>query len=292
MSFTIITDTSANLPTSTAKQENITVIPLSYYINEKECTCADTEAFNASEYYDILKSGEKITTSQINPQKYMDYFEPFLKNGEDILFIGMSSGISGSFTSSIIAKEQLSEIYPERNIRLVDSLSASMGEGLLVLKAVQCKKDGMSLDDTADLILSEREKMYQLFTVDDLMYLRRGGRLSNAVALVGTLLHIKPLLEGDENGKIVTIGKVRGRKAVINHIAEKFVDLAADVKSAVAAISHANCIEEANMLADLIKDKSGIKDIIIVDHEPVTGSYLGPGALALYFFGDKNVRLA
>ncbi len=292
MSFAIITDTSANISTPIAKAENLIVIPLSYYVGGEEKSCPDTEKFNSAAYYELLKNGEKITTSQINPQKYIEYMEPIVKDGQDILFIGMSSGISGSFSSSRIAREQLLKDYPERKICLVDSLAASMGEGMLVLKALKCRSEGMSLEETADFISKERLRLYQIFTVDDLMYLRRGGRLSNAVALVGTILHIKPVLKGDENGKIVTTGKVRGRKAVMQHIVDKFTQLAVKPESSEIAISHANCQEDAKTLLNLIKEKCNISDAFIVDHEPVTGSYLGPGALALYFFGDENVRLA
>lgn len=292
MSFTIMTDTSANIPTSIAKEHDIVVVPLSYFVGDEEHVCMDTDSFRCAEYYSTLKNGTKITTSQIPPQRYMDYMEPVLEKGDDVLFIGMSAGISGSFSSAVMARELLLEKYPQRHIRLVDSMAASMGEGLLVKKAVECSRKGMSLDDTADMIMAERERLYQVFTVDDLMYLRRGGRLTNAVALVGTLLHIKPLLKGNEHGKIVPAGKVRGRRAVIGHLADRLAELAVDPANSTVAISHAACPEDAQTLADLIREKSGVKDIIIVEHEPVTGSYLGPGALALYFFGNAGVRLA
>lgn len=292
MSFTIMTDTSANIPTSIAQEHGIVVVPLSYFVGEEEHVCTDTSSFRSEEYYAAMKDGVKITTSQITPQRYIDYMEPILEKGDDLLFIGMSAGISGSFASSVMAREQLLEKYPQRNIRLVDSMAASMGEYLLIKKAVECRQKDMSLDDTADFIMAERERLYQVFTVDDLMYLRRGGRLTNAAALVGTILHIKPLLKGNEHGKIVPSGKVRGRRAAIAHLADRLAQLIVDPADATVAISHAACPEDAQTLADLVREKSGVKDIIIVEHEPVTGSYLGPGALALYFFGNAGVRLA
>ena len=291
MSYRIVTDTSANLPTPLVRQEQIQVIPLSYHIDGQEYTCLDTEKFDPQTYYDRMKRGEKITTSQINPQKYTEYTEPILKAGEDILFIGMSSGISGSLASGAIAREQLLEDYPDRTIRIVDSLGASMGEGLLVLRAIECRKQGMSLDETADLLIKEREKVCQIFTVDDLHHLRRGGRLSNAAAIVGTLLHIKPVLKGNEAGQIVSVEKHRGRKAVIARLAERYAQLAVAPKDHVTAISHCACPEDAEKMAQLLRE-NGAGEILIVPHEPVTGSYLGPGALALYFIGDENVRLA
>lgn len=290
MSFVIMTDTSANLPTAETRKYGIGVIPLSYSVDGTEHTCLDTESFHSEEYYESLKAGAKTSTSQINPQKYMDYMEPILKEGNDILFVGMSAGISGSFGSAKIAKEQLLADYPERNIRLIDSMGASLGEGLLVCKAVELKNQGMSLDEVADTLMRERMNMCQIFTVDDLMYLRRGGRLSNAGAIIGTLLNVKPMLKGNENGQIVTFGKVRGRKGVIEQIAQRYEKWVKSPENQVVAISHANCREDAERLAQLLKRTCPPKDILIVDHEPVTGSYLGPGALALYFESDEDVR--
>ena len=204
MCFSIFTDTSANIPTPLAKEHSIGVIPLCYVRGGTEMTCLDTESFDPREYYGALKAGEKITTSQINPQKYIDYMEPTLKEGKDILFIGMSSGISGSFHSASIAAEQLMETYEDRKILLIDSLGASLGEGLQVLEAIACRERGMDLEKTFAYLNELRHHVYQLFTVDDLMFLRRGGRLSNASALVGTGLNVKPILKGNEVGKIVT----------------------------------------------------------------------------------------
>ncbi len=290
MSFEIMTDTSANLPTPMTKEKNIKVIPLSYVVDGAAHVCLDTEDFDYKGYYDTMKLGNLVTTSQINPQKYMDEMEPILRDGKDILFVGMSAGISGSFASATIAQEQLQEEYPDRKIRLVDSMGASLGEGLLVLKAVECRERDMSLDDTADELLRRRMNIYQLFTVDDLMYLRRGGRLSNAAALVGVLLHIKPLLKGNEHGKIVSFAKIRGRKAVIEQLAKHYDELVVSPETQVVGISHCNCREDAERLAELIKRNRPPMEIRIVEHEPVTGSYLGPGGLAIYFAGDEDVR--
>lgn len=291
MNFAIFTDTSANLPTPDTKKLDLSVVPLSYSVDGVEHECLDTERFQAAAYYESMKGNTVIKTSQVNPQKYVDYLEPVLKAGRDILFVGMSSGISGSFASAKIAREQLLEEYPERSIRLVDSLGASLGEGLLVLEAQSCRERGMTLDETADWLDQVKANMYQLFTVDNLMHLRKGGRLSNAAAIVGSLLNIKPLLKGDESGQIVSFEKVRGRKAVINEIAGRYRELVVDAQNQIVGISHCNCLEDAEKLADLIRQINPPKEIMIVEHEPVTGSYLGPGALALYFGGSKEVRL-
>ena len=274
-----------------AKKHEIGVIPLSYIRGGQEHFCLDTEEFDSREYYGALKNGEKITTSQINPQRYVEYMEPVLKEGKDILFVGMSSGISGSFHSATVAAEQLMEIYKERKILMVDSLGASLGEGLQVLEAVNCRCLGMDLQKTYDYLMELRNHVYQLFTVDDLMFLRRGGRLSNASALVGTILNVKPILKGNEEGKIVTFGKVRGRKKVMDQIAEKYDLLVRDSENQTVCISHGNCPEDANLLADMLKRNHPPREILMVDHEPVTGSYLGPGALCVYFRGYSDVRL-
>ena len=274
MSFAIVTDTSANLPTPWAEEKNVIVAPFSYLIDGEEFVCLDTREFKCGEYYQSLREGLKITTSQINPQRYMDYI---LKGGQDILYIGLSSGVSGSFASAQIAREQLLENYPQRNIRLVDSLGASLGEGLLVIKAARLREEGTNLDETADFLLKRRRHIYQVFTVDDLMYLRRGGRLSNAAAAIGTILGIKPVL--------------KGRKGVIAALAGHYERLAAETEAQIIGISHGDCLEDAEKLAALLAQSSRPPaEIMIVEHEPVTGSYLGPGALALYFEGGGDVR--
>ena len=290
MSYIIMTDTSANVPTPLAREQGIIVVPLSYTAGGEEHICLDTDAFEYVPYYEAMKNGERITTSQINPQRYVEYMEPVLREGRDILFVGMSSGISGSFNSATIAKEQLEESYPERSICLVDSHGASLGEGLLVLQAAAWQAEGRSIQQNAGDLTALREKMYQVFTVDDLMHLRRGGRLSNASALVGTVLNVKPVLKGNENGKIVSFAKVRGRKKVIDRLAQIYDELVVDAPGQTVGISHANCPEDAAALRELICRTHAPREVLIVDHEPVTGSYLGPGALALYFLGDENVR--
>lgn len=290
MSFVIFTDTSANLPTPEAEKYGIEVIPLSFSANGTAYESLDTEAFDYNAYYEGMKKGAAITTSQINPQKYIDHIAPVLEAGSDVLFVGMSAGISGSYNSMVSARVQLLEEFPERQIRLVDTKSASLGEGILVLEAQACKERGMGLDETADLLMQKREQMYQVFTVDDLMHLRKGGRLSNAAALLGTLLNIKPILKGDENGKIVSFEKIRGRKAVISRIAAKYEKLALEPEKQIVGISYCGCPEDAQVLAEKICAICQPRELKIVAHEPVTGSYLGPGALALYFMGDGDVR--
>lgn len=290
MSFAIFTDTSANLPTELAEKYGIGVIPLSYTMNGETKDCTDTRTFDAAAYYAAMKKGAAITTSQINPQQYVDVLEPVLEAGQDVLFVGMSSGISGSMNSARIAASQLLEDYPERKILLVDSLGASLGEGIQVLRAHTYRGQGLTLEQTAAKLEAEKQRMYQLFTVDDLMHLRKGGRLSNTAAVVGTLLQVKPLLKGNQDGKIVAFEKVRGRKAVLDRIVQKYEAMVVAPEQQIVGISHCGCPEDAAEMAARLKAAHAPKEILVVDHEPVTGSYLGPGALAVYFTGADDIR--
>jgi len=218
--FAVFTDTSANIDTPMARERAITVIPFSYYIDGVEQTCTETEGFDGKTFYGAMRAGVKVTTSQVTPQRYVDYMSATLEAGQDILFVGLSSGVSGSFQSANLAAAELLEKYPERKIELIDSLGAGLGEGLLALRAAELRDEGMELADAAAELRRMVPKMCQLFTVDDLKYLRATGRLSAVKAAVGAVLHIKPLLKGNERGQIVSFENVRGRKNAIRAMAD------------------------------------------------------------------------
>ena len=259
--FRIVTDTSANLPTAYLQQEHITIIPFTFHADGDEQACLDLNTFDAKTFYAQMRSGTKVSTSQIPPQRYLDVLTPMLEAGEDVLFVSMSSGISGSYASGQIA-------------------------------AVDCRREGMSIDDTYILLRSLRHRMAQIFTVDDLRYLRRTGRLSNLEAAVGTVLQIKPLLKGDPQGKIVCFAKLRGRQRAIEAIAKRYEELVRDAQTQTVGIAHADCAPDAQILASLLRRSScPPKQILLVDYEPVTGSHVGPGALALFFLSDDKVRM-
>ena len=290
--FRIVTDTSANLPTAYLQQEHITIIPFTFHADGDEQACLDLNTFDAKTFYAQMRSGTKVSTSQIPPQRYLDVLTPMLEAGEDVLFVSMSSGISGSYASGQIAARQLREEFPARKLLLVDTYSASLGEGLLVMRAVDCRREGMSIDDTYTLLRSLRHRMAQIFTVDDLRYLRRTGRLSNLEAAVGTVLQIKPLLKGDPQGKIVCFAKLRGRQRAIEAIAKRYEELVRDAQTQTVGIAHADCAPDAQIRAALLRRSScPPKQILLVDYEPVTGSHVGPGALALFFLSDDKVRM-
>ena len=288
--FRIVTDTSSNLPTAYLQAENITVIPFTFHTESGEQSCMDTASFDAKAFYTAMRNGEKVTTSQIPPQRFVDNIRPMLENGEDVLFVSMSSGISGSYASSKIAANQLAEEFPERKMLTVDTYSASLAEGIVVMRAVQCRKEGLSIDETYQILRALRHRIAQIFTVGDLRYLKRTGRLSNLEAAVGTVLQIKPLLKGDPEGKIVCFAKVRGRQRAIEEMAKRYEELVVSPETQTVCISHADCEADAQILASMLRRSKPPKDILIVDYEPVTGSHVGPGALALFFVSDDNVR--
>ena len=289
--FHIVTDTSANLPTAFLQAERIAVIPYTFHSDAGEQVCMDLGGFDAAAFYAQMRSGVKITTSQIPPQRYIDALTPMLAAGEDVLFVSMSSGISGSYASGQIAARQLREEFPARKLLLVDTYSASLGEGLLVMRAADCRRAGMDIDETYKLLRALRHRMAQIFTVDDLRYLRRTGRLSNLEAAVGSVLQIKPLLKGDAQGRIVCFAKLRGRQRAVEAIAKRYEELVVEPQAQTVGIAHADCAADAQILASLLRRSSKPpKDILMVDYEPVTGSHVGPGALALFFLSDENVR--
>lgn len=290
MSYVVVTDSAANLTQKQLKENGILEIPFSYFFGETEYHCEDVETFDDVSYYEAIENGERITTSQINPQMYIERFSPILEKKQDILFVGISSQVSGSFASAQIAREQLLEEFPDRKIELIDSLGAGLGEGLMALKAAKCCSNGMELEETAERIRAYRKKVYQVFVVDSLMHLKRTGRLSNASALVGTMLGVKPLLKGNAEGKIEAFEKVRGRKKSIKRLAEKYFELARNPEHQTIAIAYAGCKEEAEYLMALIREKMPPKEIIFSKYEPMTASHLGPGAIALFFEGDDDVR--
>ena len=285
--YAIVTDTSANLPLSSLggaadpftdpTSNGIFVIPFIYSNGTVEETCTDIYAFDGKGFYDKMREGTRYYTSQVTPQTYCDFFRPLLEAGRDVLFVGMSSGISGSFDSARTAAEMLKEDFPDRKIELVDTRGASLGEGLVTLKAQILRKVGTMISDAAKALNTMSDHMCQIFTVDNLVYLKRTGRISNLAATVGMVLHIKPLLKGDKDGHIVCCGKVRGRKKAIEAMAESFAKWTKGKIPSMIGIAEADCMDDANYLISLLKKISDKMEIMLVCYEPVTGSHVGPG---------------
>jgi DegV family protein with EDD domain len=292
MDYVIMTDTSANLSRETILHWQLPVIPFTLCMDGKELPAPCHSDFNATEFYDGMRAGKTVTTSQINTRQFMDYMESPLLQGKDLLYIGMSSGISGSFHCAEQAAEELRSAYPERTIITVDTLGASLGEGLLVLKALEWQSEGCDLHEVASRLDALRHRMYQVFTVDDLHYLHKGGRLSGTATFLGTALGIKPILVGDSAGRIVSHGKCRGRKKSVEILAERYDQLISEPENQTVGIAHADCAEDAEYLCSLLRQHKPPKEILTVMYEPVTGCHVGPGTLALFFFGSDGVRVA
>lgn len=288
--FSIVTDTSANLDSAYLKAHDVTVVPFTFLVGDEERTCIDTAAFDGAAYYNAMRTGTSVRTSQVTPQRYIEHLRPLLEGGNDVLYIGMSSGISGSFSSASMAAKELRKEFPTRTILLVDTLSASLGEGLLVMRAVDCREQGFTLEETASLLDRLRHAMCQVFTVEDLKYLRATGRISNIKAALAAVLHIKPILKGDVAGKIVCAEKVRGRKRSIETLAAQYNEYVRSAGAQTIGIAHADCPEEAEQLGKLLCRYNPPKRILTVCYEPVTGAHVGPGTLALFFLGDGSFR--
>lgn len=290
MSFAVLTDTSGNLLNREIRDYGLEVIPFLYRYDGEEHTCLDTDRFDAEDFYARIKRGLQVTTSQIAPQQYVDFFEPHLRAGEDVIYIAMSSGISGSCNSARIGADMLREQYPERSVKVIDTRGAALGEGIIALYAAELRDRGVDTEEAAAILEKHVERMFNVFTVDDLMHLRRGGRLSNLSAIVGTVLNIKPLLKGNEEGRIVAFGKVRGRKKSVEALAAMYDKLVVEPEKQIVGVVHAGCREDAEELIARISAGRRPKQILLADYEPVTGCHVGPGALALFFESEEGVR--
>ena len=240
------------------------------------------------EFYAKMKAGGVAKTAAVNPDTFKAAFESTFKEGKDILYLGFSSGLSTTFNSARIALNELKESYPERKAVAVDTLGASAGIGILIYIALEKQKAGATVEEVAEYIESIKLNLCHWFTVDDLVYLKRGGRVSPAAAFFGNMIGIKPVLHVDNEGHLVPVSKVRGRKTSITTIADKYGELALDKKGGIVYISHAACEDDANMLADILNTRYGAKVSVITDVGPVIGAHAGPGTLALFFLGSER----
>lgn len=282
----LFTDTSANLPVEIIDEYGIEVVPFSYtidgveYIPERE--------FDGKAFYAAMRAGSAVKTSMVNAGTFIERFKAALDAGKDVLYIGMSGGISGTANAALMAKQELDEEYPDRKIVVIDTLAASLGEGLFVIKAAEQLKDGVALDAIEEAIRAQVPSMCQSFTVDDLKYLKNTGRVSGAAAIIGNVLSIHPILIGDYEGKIVVKAKVRGMKRTLDALAERYVELALS-KTETIGIAHADNEEGKAYLVQRLRDKGLTGKCLSVCYEPVTGSHVGPGTVALFFFGTDRM---
>ena len=286
MSYRIITDTCCDFPKEMYAQLNLDTVNLSLLFQGN--TYSEVSDELTKTMFDALRKGESASTSAANPEHWRAVIEPVLESGEDVLVLAFSSGLSTTYQSAVIAADELAEKYPERTVKVVDTLCASMGQGLLVWYACQKRDQGMSLEQLYQWCEDNKLHLCHWFTVDDLMFLKRGGRVSAATALVGTMLNIKPVLHVDNQGHLISKSKVRGRKASLDALAAKLDELGLPGENETVFISHGDCLEDAQYLAQRLKEKHGVKNVIISYVGAVIGSHSGPGTMALFFLGKHR----
>lgn len=288
--YTILTDSCTDFsPEITGRFEKLVVLPMNYTMKGETKAQAIGDADAVRELYAALRAGENCTTSQISPNTFQEAFTPFAKEGEPLLCIIFSSALSGTYNAACIAKEMVLEEYPDAVIEVVDSLSASAGQGLMVYDALLNREAGMSLEENAAWIRAHVQNYVQWFTVDDLNFLKRGGRCSPSSAFFGSLLSIKPVLGISEEGKLIARQKVRGRNQALKALVSKFGELS-DGSDHAVFISHADCEEDANFVKTQLVEQYGCKpeNVVLSFVGPVIGSHSGPGTVALFFWGKER----
>ena len=284
--YLITVNSTVDLPKEWLEERKVPVIPLKYTIDNE--TYTDMEGLSSKEFFEKLRDGKMATTSQINPEEARAQLEPFLKEGKDVLHLGFSSGLSGTYNSMRIAGEELKEEYPEAKIIIIDTLCACLGEGLLLYKALQLKEAGKTIEETAKWVEENKLHICHNVTVDDLFHLHRGGRISKASAVLGSVVQIKPIIHMDENGKLQVIGKERGRKKSLNKIVDMAVEQIKGWDNDIAMITHGDCQEDAEYVAKLVRERLGIENILINNIGTVIGSHTGPGVVAVFVMGNKR----
>ena len=285
--YTIITDSGCDLSKEKLAASGVKELCLTFRFNDSDTEYKSGDMPIAA-FYQQMRDGRVAKTSAVNYEEFREAFEEELKAGRDVLYIGFSSGLSSTSESAQVAAKELAEEYPDRKVIAIDTLCASAGEGMLVYLAAKMQAEGATVDETAAFVRERYMKMCHWFTVDDLVYLKRGGRVSAAVALAGAVLGIKPVMHVDDEGHLINMSKARGRKAAIKALAQKYVELLEDQEQKMYFISHSDCMEDALLLEELISQHNGQKADLITDVGPVIGAHSGPGTLALFFFGKER----
>lgn len=287
--FVILTDSSADLGADMVAQLDIQVLPLSFTIQGVTYhNYPDNHEMDPAVFYSMLRKGEQATTAAVNVAQYTEALEPLLQAGKDVLVLAFSSGLSATYNSSRIAVEELSEKYPDRKLYTVDTLCASLGQGLLVYLAAKEREKGKSIEEVRDWVEAHKLNLCHQFTVDDLHFLKRGGRISATTAVLGSMLQIKPVLHVDDEGHLINIAKARGRAASLKALVDKMEITAIDPKDQIVFISHGDCLADAEMVAQMVKDRMGVQQVYINYVGPVIGAHSGPGTLALFYVGTER----
>lgn len=284
--FVILTDSSADLTPELARDLGIQLIQLEVMIDGEDSKMND--AIDTKEFYAKLRDKKGAKTSAVSIDRFLGIFEDLIKQGLDVLYLGFSSGLSSTYSSGVVAAREICEKYPDRKILTVDTLCASMGQGLLVYLAAKKKAAGADIEEVRSFVETNKLNLCHWFTVDDLFFLKRGGRVSAATAVVGSLLSIKPVMHVDNAGKLINVSKARGRKAAVDALFDNMKTTMLEGVNETAFISHGDCIEDAEYLADRIRTELGIEDIQINYVGPVIGAHSGPGTLALFYLGKER----
>ena len=287
--FIILTDSSCDLPAAMAEEMQLEVLPLTVYVeNDSYRNYLDGREIGFKDFYQRLQTTNNVKTSAVNQAQFLEIIEPLAAAGSDVLYLGFSSGLSGTFNAGALAVNELSEKYPERKLYAVDTLCASLGQGLIVYLCWQQQQAGRSIEEVRDYAEKIKLNVCHWFTVDDLMFLKRGGRVSAATAIVGSMLSIKPVMHVDNEGHLIKVDTARGRKASIRALVAEMEKRGTDLAGQHIFISHGDCEEDAKYLASLVREKCGVKDVTINYVGPVIGAHSGPGTLALFFLGKER----
>lgn len=287
--YRIITDSSCDLTQETADALELIAVPLSVsYKGQDYPNYLDGRALDPVIFYEGLRQGEMTSTTAANPTLWKEYMQPVLEQGQDVLILAFSSGLSTTYQAACIAAEELKEQYPQRKIEVVDTLCASLGQGLLCWYVANRKKAGATLEEARDFANETKKNLCHWFTVDDLHFLKRGGRISATTAVLGSVLHIKPVLHMDDEGHLISMAKARGRKAAICALADKVDELCENPGEQTMFICHGDCADDAEYLKSLLQQRWQVPEVFINLIGPVIGSHAGPGTLAVFFLGKKR----
>lgn len=284
--FVITVNSTVDMPKEWLQERNVDVVPLRYTMDGT--TYEDMNGLTAKEFFAKLREGVMSVTSQVNPDEAKVALEKHVKAGKDVLHLAFSSGLSGTYNSMRIAAEELKEEYPEAKIIVIDTLCACMGEGVLTYYACKLKEEGKTIEEVAQWVEENKLHVCHNITVDDLHHLHRGGRVSKTSAVVGSMIKIKPIITVNDEGKLEVVAKERGRKKSINTIVDMSVERAEGWNNEFVTITHGDCEEEAQYLADLVREKMGVENILINNIGTVIGSHTGPGVLAVFHMGNKR----
>jgi DegV family protein with EDD domain len=291
MSYNIITDSACNLPKSYAEKNNVGIISLKYMLDgeEYDSYVENENDESLKKFYAAMREKSTTSTSNINAATFEERFTEVLDRGEDILYISFSSGLSSSYSFAISTADELREKYPDRKIIVVDSLCVTYALGLIIHHVVKMRDDGSSMEEIRDWLEANKKKMIHLFTVDDLVYLKRGGRISPATALVGTLLGVKPVMHVTNEGKLEKYDKVKGRQKSLSALVDKLTEMIENPAEQTVAIIHGDCEEDALYAKNLIMEKAGVKEVILDYLTPIIGAHSGPGTIAMFFMGRERM---